>query len=65
MVGYYSLGLCGYVIIAVNDEFVRWKFSGGGGEEREHATKIYYTSTNRPYFRAYTGRVYLDECIKN
>ena len=62
----YSMGLIGIEIISIEydvDDYIIYRYMG-----RYHKVKIYYSGYNteneKPYFRFYNRRIYLDECMR-
>lgn len=56
----YSMGLVGIEILSIEydvDDYIIYRYM-----DKIHKVKIYYTE--KPYFRFYNRRVYLDECMR-
>ena len=64
--GVYSLGRCGFVVkINEDGESVTWYFDDGSDKEKKmHQSKIYFSKTGNPYFRARGVIIYLNEVIR-
>lgn len=64
MIGYFSLGLCGYEVATLDDETVSYIFIGTNREQLTHKAKIYYNAKGEPYFKTKYRRIYLHDCMR-
>lgn len=64
--GIYSTGLAGYAVrVSADGESVTWYYDAGNNKEKKlHSSKIYFSRSGRPYFRARGVNIYLDECLR-